>query len=209
MCGHHSFSPATTCRFLRFRGTTAGHATTAAAPASSALSSISTMKMFGSMSGSSSSAASKTVVLTEEEKQARREKLSAAAHDRSQTWDRKVGQKKTSGSNYAPIVDGNSPVVEVVSPETEEAIRRAKAAEAKIEKVSGLRNCARYWRCANDPVIRCLYPTCCRIWGTARSGLTCPSAAARAPVLPNQHLRKPRALLLVRRPLLRRPRLPQ
>lgn len=78
-------------------------------------------------------------VLSEEEKQARREKLSAAAQDRSQSWDRKLGQKKHSAGGTSPregqALQQPQPE-EAVSAETERAIQRAKAAERKIEKVS-------------------------------------------------------------------------
>lgn len=112
---------------------------------SSALSNMNPLKMFGTMSGGVSGTAGKstqpTNVLTEEEKKARREKLSAAAQDRSQVWDKKLGQKKysgglTSASGTAGISgDPTNDTVGPINAETERAIQRTKQLEVKIEKV--------------------------------------------------------------------------
>jgi hypothetical protein len=99
------------------------------------------MKLLGNMTGSSASSAAakaKPAVLTEEEKRARREKLSAAAEDRCQTWDRKLGQKKTSsGAGLASLANPEDVAARgvPVSAETERAIRRTKELEMAIEKV--------------------------------------------------------------------------
>lgn len=133
-------------RFLRFRdnqsraiSNASSTGQVASGTTGNTLSSINPLKMLGGV-GSKGGRSTQPVELTEEEKKARREKLSAAALDRSQSWDRKLGQKKQSASSggRGAIVDkhtdGNDPSDEV-SAETEAAIRRAKAAEARIEQV--------------------------------------------------------------------------
>jgi hypothetical protein len=102
------------------------------------------MKLLGSMAGSTSSSSSAAAkakpapALTEEEKRERREKLSAAAQDRSQTWDRKLGQKKpSSGAGLASLANPEDVAASgaPVSAETERAIRKTKELELAIEKV--------------------------------------------------------------------------
>lgn len=99
---------------------------------------------FGGMHmGGTTSKAPAPVVLSEEEKALRRERLSAAAQDRSKSWDKKLGQKKPSQSLNRPIVDGNA--VEAAAAaggnnnntheDTERAIRKTKELEVRIEQV--------------------------------------------------------------------------
>ncbi len=101
---------------------------------------------FGGMgSGGTAAKAPAAVVLTEEEKALRRERLSAAAQDRSKSWDKKLGQKKSSQSLNVPIVDGNAVEAEAAASaggngngthaDTERAIRKTKELEVRIEQV--------------------------------------------------------------------------
>lgn len=82
-------------------------------------------------------AAAPAVVLSEEEKQLRRERLSAAAQDRSKTWDKKLGQKKKPSTSSMEITDANAGPgdEESTHAETERAIRKTKELEVKIEQV--------------------------------------------------------------------------
>eukprot|EP01032_Pedospumella_encystans_P009470 gene9470-11141_t len=84
------------------------------------------------------------IVLSEEEKALRRERLSAAAQDRSKSWDKKLGQKKSSQSLNVPIVDGNAVEAEAAAAgtngthaDTERAIRKTKELEVRIEQQMG------------------------------------------------------------------------
>lgn len=94
---------------------------------------------FGSMGSAAKAPA--VVVLSEEEKALRRERLSAAAQDRSKSWDKKLGQKKPSQSLNVPIVDGNAVEAEAAGSsngthaDTERAIRKTKELEVRIEQV--------------------------------------------------------------------------
>lgn len=101
--------------------------------------------IFRSFGSSGSAAVAKApVVLSEEEKALRRERLSAAAQDRSKSWDKKLGQKKPSQSLSTPIVDGNAVEAEGgnnnngTHADTERAIRKTKELEVRIEQVSSL-----------------------------------------------------------------------
>lgn len=93
--------------------------------------------------GSGAAKAPAAVVLSEEEKALRRERLSAAAQDRSKSWDKKLGQKKSSQSLNVPIVDGNAVEAEAAAggsnngthADTERAIRKTKELEVRIEQV--------------------------------------------------------------------------
>lgn len=96
---------------------------------------------FGGM-GSGAAKAPAAVVLSEEEKALRRERLSAAAQDRSKSWDKKLGQKKSSQSLNVPIVDGNAVEADAAAAgsngthaDTERAIRKTKELEVRIEQV--------------------------------------------------------------------------
>lgn len=107
------------------------------------MSSLNPMGIFRGMGSSNNKPTSTAsiVVLTEEEKQLRRERLSAAAQDRSKTWDKKLGQKKKSSGSAAEITDANASSFsnaggENTNAETERAIRKTKELEEKIEKVS-------------------------------------------------------------------------
>lgn len=99
---------------------------------------------FGGMGSGTAAKAPAAVVLSEEEKALRRERLSAAAQDRSKSWDKKLGQKKSSQSLNVPIVDGNAVEAEAAAAsaggngthaDTERAIRKTKELEVRIEQV--------------------------------------------------------------------------
>jgi len=95
------------------------------------------MNIFRNLSvGSAAKAAPPVAVLSEEEKAQRRERLSAAAQDRSKSWDKKLGQKKTSQSMQTPIVDASSAATHgETHADTERAIRKTKELEVRIEQV--------------------------------------------------------------------------
>lgn len=86
--------------------------------------------------GSVAKPAAPIAVLSEEEKALRRERLSAAAQDRSKSWDKKLGQKKSSQSLHTPIVDtGSGEPAGETHADTERAIRKTKELEVRIEQV--------------------------------------------------------------------------
>lgn len=150
--------------------------------------------------GSAVAKAPTVVVLSEEEKALRRERLSAAAQDRSKSWDKKLGQKKPSQSLNVPIVDGNAVEAEAAGSsrngthaDTERAIRKTKELEVRIEQVSTrVRSCqflsvlyavismyictVSYLRQSTDDMI----PTASK-WDTTLSGHTCPSPLGQLP----------------------------
>lgn len=105
--------------------------------ASSGSNSMGSMNIFRNLSvGGSAKPAPAPVVLSEEEKALRRERLSAAAQDRSKSWDKKLGQKKNSQSQQTPIVDPSAAETPgETHADTERAIRKTKELEVRIEQV--------------------------------------------------------------------------
>lgn len=99
---------------------------------SGALSSMNPLGIFRNPAATTSKAAP-VAVLSEEEKVLRRERLSAAAQDRSKVWDKKLGQRKL--TPQSAIVDSPVEPAAQTHADTERAIRKTKELEVRIEQV--------------------------------------------------------------------------